>query len=270
MQVRVDSKTRSETLELGMLARLADGSLPPRQRVELEEYVAGSYEARWLLARQRHVVSALSGGGPATSPEFRHLLAIAELSREDGAQRPARRPSPRLALALTVVAMVIVVAAGVKVFGNGGSSSSPTIASTALLAFHQPTGPAPVANPRDPSLLEARLGGVTFPNYARSFGARASGERTDLTDGRTVRTVYYTLRDGARISYSVLSGPALGEPSSMREQTVRGIPLRMYTEHGLQVVALVRHGSTCVLAGKVAAGTMAALASAPLTSGSRA
>ena len=264
-------ETSSETLKR-RLARHADGSLPARELKQTDAYLARSADARRLLERQRRVAFTLRGSGPETPAELRHLLAIATLSRVNsyaGARRRSRRRSLRLVTAVTCAMSAALIVTLTVLSGTAGGRL-PTIAGTGLLAFRQPTASAPPANPRYPYLLQAQLGGVTFPDYEPSFGARASGQRTDVTQRRTVRTVYYTLRDGAKISYSVLSGPALEAPASTRRLSVAGVHLWIDRERGLQIVALVRNGRTCVLAGAIPRKLLTALAVAPLLSARRA
>ena len=87
---------------------------------------------------------------------------------------------------------------------------------------------------------------------------------TDLTGRRTVRTVYYALGSGARISYSIVSGRTLTTPPNADRLSRRQRVARTNKQGGLTVVTLVRHGRTYVLAGEVPARVVVALATAPL------
>ena len=66
-----------------------------------------------------------------------------------------------------------------------------------------------------PAALDREFEGVRFPSYEKW---RATGERTDVVDGRAVRTVFYDGRDGRVIAYAIVAGPAL----SRRGRAARG------------------------------------------------
>jgi hypothetical protein len=245
-----------------MLARLADGSLSEGDRRAVEAYVAGSPDAQLRLARQRRVVAAFRAGGPVLSSAARARLD-AHLQSARTARRPIARFSGRVAFAgagLLAAAVALVVAVI-----NAGGVNAPTISRAALLAYSPATGPAPAADPSDHRLLQARFAGITFPDYQRQFAVRASGQRTDQTGGRTIRTVYYTLPTQTRISYSIVSGSPLAPPAAARVAVMLdGVTLRAYTDGALKIVTLVRNGRTCILAGQTSTQTLLALAEAPL------
>lgn len=245
------------------LARLADGSLNETDRVAVEAYVAETPEAQVRLARQRRVASALRAGGPILSSQARaELDALAERRLPRGSRRQAR--SVRPALGIAVVAAVGIAVLTVVLLGGGKGAAAPSITKTALLAYSPPTEAAPRADPIHPRLLRATFAGITLPNYESRFGVRAIGRRTDEFGDRKLLTVYYRLRNGEPMSYSIVSGTALATPRQATLVTFRGVQIRGYSDHGLGIVTLVRHGRTCVLAGKVGVGTLVALAEAPL------
>jgi hypothetical protein len=245
------------------LARLADGSARPHEHAQLAAFLASSSEAQLRLARQRRVVATIRAGGPELPMGLRHWLNVADMTQAGGT-RPRRRPgaswNSALAAAASVVAIILVV--GLQLFKAHPSSRPPTVRELALLAFRGPTDPAPPANPDDRALLKARLGGVTFPDYARRFNVRATGQRNDRVGGRNVRTVYYSLLGGTTMSYSVVSGRELTAPVTGFQVMVNSAPLHVYRERGLQIVTLVRHGRTCVLAATAAESTLVTLARA--------
>jgi hypothetical protein len=269
---------RSARRELRLFVRLVDGSLPERERAAAEAYLARDPETRRELARQRRLLAGLRAGRPAMPETLGRRIDEAGQSRlgqnshQNGRYRHGvgarRRPlgAPQLAVcAIAVVVVLVAVAAwrfGVVAIGG----NAPSVSQTAMLALRPATDPPPPPDAAHPTLLREQFGGVTFPDYRAQFAADATGQRTDPADGRTIRTVYYTLRGGTRISYSVISGRALVPPASARRLKVAGVTLRSYAANGLSIVTLVRHGRTCVLAGKVALPTIVALASAPLRS----
>jgi hypothetical protein len=241
------------------LTRLADGSATERDRAWGEAYLASSADGHQELDRQRLVVTLARAGGPMVSEELRQSLSAATPQRRG--QRSLRL-SPLLVLCAVVVALAGVAAW--RLLAPPGGKAPPTISQMARLAFRGATEPAPQPDPANHALLRAKLGAVTFPDYEGDLHVRASGRRRDLIGARTVETVYYTLRTGARLSYSIVSGPSLALPRAERELTVAGVRLRIYREHRLNAVALVRHGRTCVLAGAVPPDTIVDLAAAPL------
>lgn len=247
-----------------MLAQLADGSLHERDRRAVESYLASSPEAHRRLERQRRVVTALRAAGPELPASLRQAFLV-----EPG---PRARANRLLVFGPAVAAtcVLVVAIAGVLLLRTGSDQPAPTIAQTALLAFRAPTNPPPKSNPRDRKVLAEQFAGVPFPNYVAQFDARATGQRTDLTSGRTVRTVYYAVPSGARISYSIVSGPALSARAEAKQMIVAGTRLRTYRQGRLSVVTLVRRGRTCVLAGVVPARLVVALAKAPLVDDRRA
>ena len=87
-----------------------------------------------------------------------------------------------------------------------------------------------------PAALDREFEGVRFPSYEKW---RATGERTDVIDGRDVRTVFYEGRDGRTIAYAIVAGPALSPEDALR--SVRG-------PDGVVAVTWTRHGRTCVIA----------------------
>jgi hypothetical protein len=262
MVVAAEFRPRSDEHEQWMLVRLADGSLSERERQAIEAYVAGSPEAQVRLARQRRVVTAFRAGGPVLSSAARARLD-AQLQSAETARSPIARFPGRIALAGvgSLVALALVLVAVI----SAGGVKAPTISQAALLAYSPATGPAPAADPTDHRFLQARFGGITFPDYQRQFAVLASGQRTDQTGGRTIRTVYYTLPTQTRISYSIVSGSPLPPPAAAKVAvTLRGVSLRAYAHGALKIVTLVRNGRTCILAGRTSTQTLLALAEAPL------
>jgi hypothetical protein len=169
--------------------------------------------------------------------------------REGGA--PRRWAVPRLpvlggaagALAVVIIALVLVLS------GGGGG---PSVADAAAVALMRPTAPAPAVSMKDMHLVDARVGGITFPNYAYAWPKwRTSGERSDTLSGRRAVTVTYRGPKGD-VGYTIVDGDALPEPSgNVRWITANGVHLAVYTTtDGATVVTWRRAGHTCVLAGR--------------------
>jgi hypothetical protein len=214
----------------------------------------------------RRVAEALRSGGPAPAPEF--VAAIRERVHEAYGPTRARRETPRRRTrgwrpALTLPGLAAVCAAVVVlVIGVGGSNGSPSIAAAARLALAPSTGPAPTV--RNARLLDVSYAGVTYPSYA-GLHVPATGVRSDRIGGRPALTVFYRLRNGARMSYTVFSGTPVGLPRDARRVVFQGVPLTTFSARpGLAVVTLVRFGRTCVLAGPTTRDVLLALAAAPV------
>lgn len=192
--------------------------------------------------RQQHVHRLLNGGGPATPPT---LQASLRALRAPAASR--RRPS-RLVVAGAVA--VMTMAAVLAVALTAGSPSSPTIAEAATLATRAATTPSPSRDAARPALTRASFAGVTYPYWKDKFGWRTAGERTDSIDGRATRTVFYR-HTHHRIGYTVISGKPLERPAGAQRLVVNGVAMYRYRDGRSTVVAFVRNGHTCVLAGYV-------------------
>jgi hypothetical protein len=254
--------------ELRAVTRLADGTARPRDFVAFDSYAARSDAAHEQLERHLKVVTLLKAGGPEMPAELRRRLIAEPRRRPEIAPRrheawwsPASlRPPVVVACAL----LVALVATGAWRLSAGGAQAPPTIVRIAMLSFREPTSPPPRAVAGQPTRVDERFAGVTFPDYQRAFGVDAWGQRTDVAGGRTIRTVLYRLSDGVPVSYSVVSGPSLPVPASARQVIVAGVRLMSYRDDRLTFVTLVRDGRTCVLAGTAPAATVLALAAAPL------
>jgi hypothetical protein len=260
---------RAREREVHALTRLADGCGHRGDPAAFAAYAARSPQARHELARQRALVVLLHAGGPRLPTPLRRQLETTPRERSATAadHRPARPRLTPVRIWATATACILAAAiAGVGTWRatSAGPQGPPTIGEVAMLAFRDPTAVPPRADPSDPSFLRGEFAGVTFPDYQDGFGARTWGQRTDLTAGRTIRTVYYRLGNARPISYSVVSGAPLAIPPSAHQVIVARIRVRSYRERGLSYVTLIRHGRTCVLSSRLPASALEAMAVAPL------
>jgi hypothetical protein len=188
--------------------------------------------------------------------------------RSIGSGRPGagRGPASRWRPAIGVGAIAAVAAIVVAIVVVMTGAATPSVTTAARLAFVPATGPAPgVASAH---YLDVSYHGVTFPNYAR-LNAVATGQLSNRIGGRPALTVFYRLKGGQRLSYTVFSGRPVAVPPAARLTRFEGVPLRVYrTSDGLSVVTLVRHGRTCVLAAQTPNQTVLALAAEPVLAGS--
>ncbi len=228
--------------ELADLSALADGSLDPERRAEVEAHVAASPELTALLARERRAVDAVRAAGAtvAAPPALRARITT---------ERPSRAASTRrrvgwgaaLAGGLAVLALALILVL------PGGTPGAPSVSQAASLAALGPASGPPGLSGTGPYELAARVGKLGFPDWSAAFGWHASGRRTDAINGREATTVYYTWR-GQQIAYTIVAAPALRAPVAPRV-TINGTELRTLHLGGRVVVTWRRDDHTCVLSG---------------------
>jgi hypothetical protein len=226
--------------QLADLSALADGTLDPRRRLEIETEILASPKLTALYARERRVVELLQR---ARSAEH----ATARLRSRIEAQRPTRNENAwrgtayagALAAALCAAALLVALAL------HGGSPGSPSVSQAAALALRGPARPAPSPDSSDWTRLRRRVEGMYFPNWSVGLGWRAVGQRADRLAGRPAVTVYYGLRE-ERVAYTIVGVPALAQPAGAITN-LSGIWLRTLALNGRTVVTWRRDGHTCVL-----------------------
>jgi hypothetical protein len=187
-------------------------------------------------------------GGPEPS-EFRGWAAL------------VKRLARRYLVLLLGIAGALVVAAAVVVYLLTRTAPNPSTTAAARLALAPPRGHAPAVANAD--FLALSYGGVKFPNYS-SMNAVATGQLSNQIDGRSAMTVFYRLKGGQRLSYTVFSGAPARPPARARVDYYGSIGLHTYRTHGLTVVTAVRHGRTTVTSSPAARTTVLALAAAPI------
>jgi len=230
--------------DLADLAMLADGSLPPARRAEVEARIVALPGGRELLENERTAVEALRGAEHARAPASLRERIAAEQARAGRApQRRREVLGGGLAGALAVLVLVLVLVL------PGGSPGSPSISQAASLALRGPSAPAPPparGTPRD--LLARDVDEVYFPNWS-GIGYKATGERIDRLDGHLLDTIYYIGSGGARIAYTIVGGSALAEPTGATLSQSNHVELRAHALGHRQLVTWRRAGHTCILTG---------------------
>lgn len=228
--------------QLAEISALADGTLAPERREIVEARLARSPQLRELFEREQRTVRALhEARARDRAPDA--LRARVQAARPSHATWPRRRVYAG-ALAGAVAACVVVLGLVLP----AGSPGGPSLSQAAALGLRGPTAPAPAPDPRDPGVkLHLRNGTVYFPDFSRHFGWRASGQRHDRIGGRSALTVFYDRR-GHRVSYTIVSAPALHPPPG-QTVTLGGVVLRTLRLDGRLVVTWRRQGHTCVLSG---------------------
>jgi hypothetical protein len=221
------------------LSALADGSLAPAQRDALEARVEAEPGLAAIVSEQRRAVDAVRATAPAAPVHLRARIEAMHARAEAPASR--RRwlvPAGGGALVAAAVAAAIVLA-------TGGNPSSPTVGDAAALTVKPATAPAPAPDERRP-LLEASVGGIAFPNWARQFGWRAVGRRDDKIDGRSAVTIFYA-KGSKRIGYTIVDGNSLAWPKGASRTVRNGTDVRSFGSDGRVVVTWRRDGHSCVM-----------------------
>jgi hypothetical protein len=195
-------------------------------------------------------IRALAGGLDAP-PALRTWVRAAETARGPGrAPRPPRRPRLALAGAGGLVAAAAAALVLALVGGGGGGGGAPSVDAAAALALARPTAAAPATTGPADTQLAARVGEVTFPNYAYRWPEwKAAGIRHDTIGGRAATTVTYRGPAGD-VGYTIVDGAPLPEPGAGRRIVAEGVPMRVFRKDGATVVTWRRDGHTCILAGR--------------------
>jgi hypothetical protein len=234
---------RQNARELAELSALADGTLDPARRPEVEARIAASPELSVLYERERRLLAALQRAR-TTDRAPTALRARVEAARPSRPAVARRRIAygGGLAGALAVVALALVLIL------PSGTPGAPSVSQAAALAVRGPDQSAPAPDPTNRlKRLNESVGDVYFPNWASRLNWRATGERTDRLGGRPAVTVYYA-RHGERIAYTIVGAPALAEPAAPRTW-LDGTEMQTLTLNGRLVVTWRRAGDTCVLSG---------------------
>jgi len=237
--------------QLADLTALADGSIDPRQREQVEAWVRAAPERLDLYRREVMVVDAMRRAC-ATDRAPERLRRQIERQRQ-AAARPGRRPGlgfgSRIGFSAILAAAVGVAIAVVTLALPSGTPGSPSIAQAESLALRGPTQPAPGSDPQDPRGMLARgVQDIYFPNWSTRFGWRAVGARRDTLGGRPAITVYYSAR-GKLLAYTILGSPALPQPNAPT-RVLNGVELRSLRLNGRMVVTWRRSGHTCVVSAR--------------------
>jgi hypothetical protein len=226
--------------ELAELSALADGSLDPARREEVEARINASPELSALYERERRVVQLLQ----ASNAEVR---APAGLRARIEAERPSRtvRTRRRVVFGGSLAAGLAAVALALVLLLPGGAPGAPSVSQAASLAWLGSAAPPPGVDPDNPVKLGRNIEQVYFPNW-RPVGWVASGQRTDRINGRKAATVYYL--KNREIAYTIVAAPTLDAPVA-QVSVVKGTVLRTVRMDGRLVVTWQRDGHTCVLSG---------------------
>ncbi len=226
--------------ELRDLSALADGTLDPSRRAEVESRVAASPELSARYDRERRVVEMLHAAA-ATERAPASLRARIEAGRPKRTVAARRRIGYAGGLAAALAAAVLAIVLALP----GGAPGAPSLSAAASLAVRGPAMAAPAVDADRPGRLQTLIEGIYFPDWSLRFHWRASGQRTDTINGRKAVTVYYNWK-GHRLAYTIVGAPALKTPNAQMT-TLRGVRLHTLTIGGRLVVTWQRDNHTCVL-----------------------
>ncbi|HET7049785.1 MAG TPA: hypothetical protein VFI54_16100 [Solirubrobacteraceae bacterium] len=242
----MSSQSENSTLnarELADLSALADGTIDPARRPEVEAHIAASPELSALYERERRVVEMLHHAA-VTDRAPASLRARIEAQRPKPAARARRRIGYGSALAGALAAVALALA---LILPNG-TPGSPSVSDAAALAVKGANQPAPVPRPDEPSgTIGDGIQDVYFPDWKGHFHAVAVGQRTDGLGGRPAVTVYYRWK-GKMVAYTIVGVPALSQPNASVTHK-NGVALRTLRIDGRTVVTWRRDGHTCVISG---------------------
>jgi hypothetical protein len=215
---------------------------------------------------QRHIAELLrSFDAPAPESLHRRVESLIAAHESRFAPRSPRRGVRRfsalgLASAGAVAAAVVAVAITVGL-GGGGSARTVSFSQAAASTLRAATLPAPGESRTHRTQLAVAVDGVPFPYWEDRFGWHSTGSRTDLVDGRSITTVFYSDSGGRRIGYAILAGPTPRVGGGVIAWRA-GVSYRLLTENGAAVVTWLRDGHLCVVSGRgVSSATLLGLAS---------
>jgi hypothetical protein len=212
---------------------------------------------------QRHIGELIrSFNTPAPESLHRQIESLVSVHQDrHTGQRASNRRFASLGLASAAIVALVVVAIVVGLSAGGGAHTV-SFNQAAAMTLRAATLPAPPESAAHHAQLATAVDGVPFPYWGERFGWRSTGERSDLIDGRIVRTVFYTDSTGRRIGYAILAGTPAPRVSGGVIEWRGGVSYQLLRKDGASVVTWLRGGHLCVLSGRgVSTATLLGLAS---------
>jgi hypothetical protein len=163
------------------------------------------------------------------------------------AQAPAAQPFWRRRWVAVGSGAAIALVGVVVALQSDGGSSEPTLAAIDAVSTSSATDAAPAILGGDPPVLAASVGQLQFPDWQKSFGLTAVGQRQDEVDGRAVTTVFYRDAAGAQLGYSVVAGEPLAEQPAGQPIQREGKTYHVADEGSQRIVTWTQQGHTCVM-----------------------
>jgi hypothetical protein len=164
------------------------------------------------------------------------------------ARVPPLLAPPRARVALGATFAFALALALVLAFTLGGAGGAPTLRGAVALTALPATESAPVQSPTHRGQLSVTVEGVAFP-YWEDLSWRATGARRDVLGGRPSVTVFYASPHGGTVGYAIVGGAASIVPNTNTIQR-GGTSYHLALLDGMHVVAWLRDGRACVLAGR--------------------
>jgi anti-sigma factor RsiW len=239
--------------ELADLSALADGTIDSARREEVRARIAASPQLTALYARERRVVALLhvvraTERAPAG---LRTRIEVLEGARPARKQRAWTRTRWHLNMGgrFAGMAAAAVIVLALLLIAPGGTPGAPSVSQAAALATqHWAPNSAPAPDPSNPAArLTANVQDVYFPNWGKSEGWKAGGQRINRLNGRPAMTVYYG-NGTAWIAYTIVAAPALKAPAATSTTYSGGVEYRTLKLGGRPVVTWENHDhQTCVL-----------------------
>jgi hypothetical protein len=255
-----DNQAEMSRRDLADLAMLADGSLPPDRRAEVEARIAAAPDGPALLEKELSAVTALRATAQVRAPMALRERIVADRARAGRA--PGRR---RVVFGGGLAGALAVLALALALILPGGTPGSPSIGQAASLALRGPSAPPPPPGRASHKIRLARdVDEVYFPNWA-GIGWKATGERVDRLGGHFLDTIYYR-GYGKHIAYTIVGGSALAQPHGAALTVRNSTQLRSLGLGKRTIVTWRRGGHTCILSGAhVPDNTLLGLASGETT-----
>jgi len=199
------------------------------------------------------------------APEELHRKVESLIAEHSGKRRPTRFGAGRSRLAVGLagaVAIAAVLAIALAVGLSGGGKGALTVREASVVTLGPATMPAPAQSVRDEAELRMRVDDVGFPYWEDNFGWRSTGARIARVDGRAVTTVFYEDAAGRQIGYAIFAGTPAPKLQGGTEATRDGVPYRVISANGTEIISWLRKGHLCVVAGRgVSSATLLKLAS---------
>jgi hypothetical protein len=207
-----------------------------------------------LTERQLGVVELIRAADePAPQSLHRSTAELVAQARRSRRRQRLTFAGATATLAATAAVLVLFVLSG---------PAAPDVNQAIRLASSTATAPAPREDPAASGRLAASVDGTAFPYWDRRLGWRQTGSRRDTIGGHAVSTVFYEHRKLGRVGYSIVAGGPLSARGG-RIVMRGGHGYRVYERGGLNAVAWLRDGHTCVIAGRdVSPATLVRLATA--------
>src|SRR5258708_12798929 len=136
------------------------------------------------------------------APRQRQERVAAMVAGHDRRRGGAPAPLAGLRLGLGAAATALAAAAtalALALSGSGGAGLS--LAQASAVTLRPATLPAPAESRSHRDQLNAAVDGIGFPYWADHFGWRSIGARLDTLRGRSVKTVFYSDRQGPQGVY---------------------------------------------------------------------